>query len=276
MTTPTHIETFEDILAAMENNPRLQAAMRQHVLDQEFLQLPAIVRELQQAVQELQQAIAQLTQLVHDYIAATDARLEQIESRLDRLESGQARLEQDVTELKSGQARLEQDVTELKTGQARLEQDVTELKTGQARLEGNVNRLIGSDYERKAARRASRLANRHLGMADMRVIYAVTMPDNNQLPQILDNAVKSGRLNASEADALEEIDIVIRGPSGYAVAEVSVTLDETDVQRAQERAGLLSKAVTDPVRAAVIGAHTLDSASRLAATNNVAIMILPE
>ena len=139
-----------------------------------------------------------------------------------------------------------------------------------------MNRLIGSDYERKAARRASRLANRHLGMADMRVIYAVTMPDNNQLPQILDNAVKSGRLNASEADALEEIDIVIRGPSGYAVAEVSVTLDETDVQRAQERAGLLSKAVTDPVRAAVIGAHTLDSASRLAATNNVAIMILPE
>ena len=304
MTTPTHIETFEDILAAMENNPRLQAAMRQHVLDQEFLQLPAIVRELQQAVQELQQAIAQLTQLVYDYIAATDARLEQIESRLDRLESGQARLEQDVTELKTGQARLEQDVTELKTGQARLEQDVTELKTGQARLEqdvtelktgqarleqdvtelktgqarleGNVNRLIGSDYERKAARRASRLANRHLGMADMRVIYAVTMPDNNQLPQILDNAVRAGRLNASEADALEEIDIVIRGPSGYAVAEVSVTLDETDVQRAQERAGLLSKAVTDPVRAAVIGAHTLDSASRLAATNNVAIMILPE
>jgi len=41
MTTPTPIGTFEDILAAMENNPSLQAAMRQHVLDQEFLQLPA-------------------------------------------------------------------------------------------------------------------------------------------------------------------------------------------------------------------------------------------
>ena len=72
MTTPTPIATFEDILAAMENNPQLQAAMRQHVLDQEFLQLPAIVRELQQTV-------AQLAQLVHDYIAATDARLERLE-----------------------------------------------------------------------------------------------------------------------------------------------------------------------------------------------------
>ena len=276
MTTPTPIETFEDILAAMENNPRLQAAMRQHVLDQEFLQLPAIVRELQQA-------IAQLTQLVHDYIAATDARLEQIEARLDRLEAGQARLESDVAELKTGQARLESDVTELKTGQARLESDVTELKTGQAqmaasqaRMEGNMNRLIGSDYERKAARRASRLAKRYLGMEDMRVIYAITMPDSNQFPAILNNAVRAGRMDASEADELEEADIVMRGPGDYAVAEVSVTVDESDVQRAQERAGLMSKAVTEPVRAVVIGAHTLDSASQLAAANHVAVMILPE
>ncbi len=318
MTTPTPIETFEDILAAMENNPRLQAAMRQHVLDQEFLQLPAIVRELQQA-------IAQLTQLVHDYIAATDARLEQIEARLDRLEAGQARLESDVTELKTGQARLESDVTELKTGQARLESDVAELKTGQARLEsdvaelktgqarlesdvtelktgqarlesdvtelktgqaqmaasqarmeGNMNRLIGSDYERKAARRASRLAKRYLGMEDMRVIYAITMPDSNQFPAILNNAVRAGRMDASEADELEEVDIVMRGPSEYAVAEVSITVDESDVQRARERAGLLSKAVTEPVRAIVVGVHTLDSASQLAATNHVAVMILPE
>ena len=234
MTTPTPIETFEDILAAMENNPRLQAAMRQHVLDQEFLQLPAIVRELQRAV-------AQLTQLVHEYIAATDARLEQIEARLDRLEAGQEGL-----------------------------------KAGQARLEGNVNRLIGSDYERKAARRASRLANRYLGLRDMQVIYAVTMPDNNRLPEILDNAIRAGLMDASEADELEEVDIVMRGPNEYAVAEVSVTLDENDVRRAQERAELLSKATTEPVRAVVIGAYTLDSASQLAAANHVEIMILAE
>ncbi len=253
MTTPTPIETFEDILAAMENNPRLQAAMRQHVLDQEFLQLPAIVRELQQA-------IAQLTQLVHDYIAATDARLEQIEARLDRLEAGQARLESDVTELKR---------PGWKAGQAQM-------AASQARMEGNMNRLIGSDYERKAARRASRLAKRYLGMEDMRVIYAITMPDSNQFPAILNNAVRAGRMDASEADELEEVDIVMRGPREYAVAEVSITVDESDVQRARERAGLLSKAVTEPVRGIVIGVHTLDSASQLAATNHVAVMILPE
>ena len=72
MTTPTPIAAFEDILAAMEHNPSLQAAMRQHILDQEFHQLPAIARELQPTV-------AQLTQPVRDYIAATDARLSRLE-----------------------------------------------------------------------------------------------------------------------------------------------------------------------------------------------------
>ena len=241
MTTPTPIETFEDILAAMENNPRLQAAMRQHVLDQEFLQLPAIVRELQQTVQELQQTVQELQQTVQE-------------------------LQQTVQELQQSMVRLTQLVYDyIAATDARLD-----------RLEGNMNRLIGTDYERKAARRASRRANRYLGMGDMRVIYAVTMPDNNQFPEILDNAIRAGRMNESEADELEDVDIVMRGPGGYAVAEVSITLDETDVQRVQERAGLLSKAVTEPVRAIVIGARALDSASQLAAANHVAVMILPE
>ena len=139
-----------------------------------------------------------------------------------------------------------------------------------------MNLLVGSDYERKAARRARRLANRYLCLEDLRVIYAATMPDNNQFPEILDDAVRAGRMNASEADELEEVDIVIRGAGGYAAAEVSITLDEIDVQRARERTGLLSKAVTEPVRAIVIGVRALDAASQLAAANHVAVLILPE
>ena len=276
MTTPTPIATFEDILAAMENNPQLQAAMRQHVLDQEFLQLPAIVRELHQTV-------AQLAQLVHDYIAATDARFSQIEERLDRLEAGQARLEGDVTELKAGQARLEGDVAELKAGQARLEKgqanlegDVAELKASQARLDGNMNRLIGSDYERKAARRASRLAQRQLSLRDMQVIYAITLPDDNRLPDLLDQAITAGRIDDEEADELENADLILAGTGHYVLAETSVTVDENDVRRARYRADLLAKATTAPARATVIGAHALDSAVQYAAINDVAILILPE
>lgn len=92
MTTPTPITTFEDILAAMEDNPQLQAAMRHHILGQEFLQLPAILRELQRTV-------ADLAQLVREYISATDARLE-------RLEDDVAGIKADVVDLKTDVARL--------------------------------------------------------------------------------------------------------------------------------------------------------------------------
>ena len=92
MTTPTPITTFEDILAAMEDNPQLQAAMRHHILGQEFLQLPAILRELKRTV-------ADLAQLVREYISATDARLE-------RLEDDVAGIKADVVDLKTDVARL--------------------------------------------------------------------------------------------------------------------------------------------------------------------------
>ena len=57
---PTPIAAFEDILAAMESNPQLLAAMRHHIPGQEFLQLPAIVREFLPPYDELLTELATL------------------------------------------------------------------------------------------------------------------------------------------------------------------------------------------------------------------------
>ncbi|MDE0267458.1 MAG: hypothetical protein OXI96_00250, partial [Acidimicrobiaceae bacterium] len=146
----------------------------------------------------------------------------------------------------------------------------------QARLEGNVNRLMGSDYERKAARRASRLVQRHMGVNDMRVIYAVTTPDDDQLPKLLDQAVSAGRIVTGDADEVENTDLVLNCPGLYIVAEVSVTLDGKDIRRAHKRASLLAQATEEPVKAAAIGTRALDSAVRSAAEHDVNIMILHE
>lgn len=248
MTTPTPIATFEDILTALENNPALRAALRQHVLDQEFLQLPAIVSELQKAVSELQQTVAELAQLIYEYIAATNERLD----------------------------RLENDVREVKAGQARLEGNMNRLEGNMNRLEGNMNRLIGSDYERKAARRASRLIRRQLDITDLQVIYAVTAPDNNHLPNLLDQAVSAGKISLENADELENADIVLVGENRYAIVEVSLVMDENDVLRARGRADLLAQAAGLPVTAATIGTYALDSAAQQASENDVEVLILPE
>ena len=201
MTTP--IATFEEILAAMENNPRLQAAMRQHVLDQEFLQLPAIVRELHQAV-------AQLIQLVHDYITVTDARLGRIETRLDKIEG-----------------------------------DIAEIKDQQATMSSQIANLSGSDYESKAIEQSRRLIRRNLAMVKATVIHASrweaqTFEENMLLP-----AIAEGRISQQHAEQLEEADSIIRcedqdGNVVHALAEISITVQDTDRRRASERAEILA------------------------------------
>ena len=219
MTTPMPIETFEDILAAMENNPRLQAAMRQHILDQEFLQLPAIVRELQQAV-------AQLTQLVHDYIAATDARLDQIEVHLDNIEGHLDKIEGDVAEIKDQQTTMSGQITS---------------------MSGQIANLVRSDYESKAIQGSKRLIRRNLAMVTATVVHAGRWNSQPFEENMLRPAIAEGRINRQQADQLEDADCIIQcedqnGNIVHALAEFSINVRDTDRRRAAERAEILAAA----------------------------------
>ena len=230
MTTPTPIETFEDILAAMENNPRLQAAMRQHILDQEFLQLPAIVRELHQAV-------AQLTQLVHDYIAATDARLGQIEVHLDKIEGHLDKIEGDIAEIKDQQTAMSGQLTT---------------------MSGHIANLVRSDYESKAIQGSKRLIRHDLAMVTATVIHAGRWNSQPFEENMLLPAMAEGRINRQQADQLEDADCIIRcadqdGNVVYALAEFSITVQDTDRRRAAERAEILATATGTRVVPFVVG-----------------------
>jgi peptidoglycan hydrolase CwlO-like protein len=77
----TDINTFQDILDALEQDPALREQLRRHILTEELLQLPAAVQELRTDVAELKNG---------------------------------------VTEIKTDVAELKNDVTELKTDVAEL------------------------------------------------------------------------------------------------------------------------------------------------------------
>ena len=242
------ITTFADILNAMSQNPELREAMRRHILTDELLQLPAIVAQLVQSVQELNAAVAVINR------------------RLDRLES-------DVAELKSGQAELRGDVAELKNGQA-------ELKNNQTRMQGQLNNLTGSDYERKIARRARRIARSQLNMPGAYPIYSPTMPDATALSELLENAAALNHITDQQADEAELTDLVIRsaaepGPARYALAEISLTIHHEDVDRARRRADILAAATGSPVAAAAIGTAAADASREYAAAHDVTVIIVP-
>ena len=296
----TTINTFEDLLQALEQNPTLREAMRRHIMTEEVMQLPARVFRLEELVARIATQLEELTNVLTRFTEQTNQRLDKVETDVTelkegqaRLEEGQARLETDVTELKEGQARLEEgqarletrterleagqarletDVTALKEGQARLETDVTELKEGQARLEtrmdrletgqirmsGQLSNLIGLDYQSHVARLAHRWLQRHFQITQTDTLWVSTTSEKQELSAILNQAMESGAISFDEVEDMERTDIVIRGsdPDGnpvHVVIEASLTVQESDIRRAADRAAILEKAVGGPTRAVVIG-----------------------
>ena len=62
MTTP--INTFQDILDAMERNPELRDALRRHILTDDLLELPAQVKALTETVAALAETVNNLSENV--------------------------------------------------------------------------------------------------------------------------------------------------------------------------------------------------------------------
>ena len=292
MTADTPIYSFQDILRILEQNPELREAMRRYILDEELRQLPAAVRELRETV-------ANLAQVVHEYMLATNARLDRLEAGQEELKAGQARMEarQDRMEarqdrMEARQDRMEANQEEMKANQEEMKASQKEMKDAfarmerrQDRMEGHLNNLRGTEYERRAARRARRAAARWLNLFHATVVQAITVPDNNIIPNLMDDAVAANRVTLEQADDLELADLILAGSltdagdePAYAVVEVSLAIDENDINRARERAGALARASAAPVavRPAVIGTAIPDEARLYADRNSVAVIIIPE
>ena len=323
MTIP--INTFQDILDALEREPSLRDELRRHLLGDDLLQLPALFA---QHVAEF----AEFVRLTTEQNELTNRRLENLETAVTDLKAGQTRLEttvgtlvSDVAELKTGQAKLETtvgrlettagtlviEVAELKTGQAKLENtvgtlvsDVAELKTGQARLEntvgtlentvsimgsdmtelkntvgtmgGTVSHLAGKDYEAHAARVGPRRLRSHLNLERA---WAVTHPphgDPSFLTELAYLSEINGIITPEQAADLEYGDLVFTstnedGGQCYILAEISLTVQQTDVERAARRAAILQHVTGIPTTPITIG----ESIAPDAEGNTVAFIAIP-
>ena len=251
------ITTFKDILDAMEQRPELLEAMRQHIIDQELMQIPAAVRELAQTLRE--------------FIASTNARFQRIESDISDLKANQARMQADITQMQADIAQMQADIARMDATISRIETDISSMK-------GTLGRLLGNEYERKATQRAIRLAIRRLGMTNPVVIHASAIPHKTGIYQMADQAILAGRITADQSDDLDEADIIIHDQDAdtYALAEISITLDADDAARARRRADILSGVTQTPVNAALIGAQALDQCRAAAQQTAVTIILLPE
>ena len=218
----TTINSQEDFLRALRDNPEWKEAVRALILGEELLQLPARFNAF---AEEQRQVNKRVESRLEGFDAFSEEQRQvnkRVETRLDRLES-------DVSELKAGQARLEE-------GQARLE-------AGQARIEARMTRQENDMSTVKAAHaRWSALRGAESITIDMDIEYVKTLSEAD-----LVRMAKTGNPNMTRGElfSFRTADLVVeaKDESGtvYICMEASYTGDLRGSDRAQRNARLLTE-----------------------------------
>ena len=250
MTTPNPIT---ELLAAMDNDPQLEEALRQRVLTREILELP-------QKLAELADMVARMAETLDRRLAAVEAQQVVTNERLDGMEAQQVVTNERLDGVDGRLDRIEYD---------------------QRVMRGQINNLNGSDYERKVVRRMSRLIRRHLGVRNAAVLAAINRPNGDTIASLLNDGTERGVITEDDADELDRADVILRGssPDGedvYVVGEISITIDDNDVDRAIARARVLRTASDTTTHAAVFGTAISDGNRERARSSDVTVVILNE
>jgi cell division protein FtsB len=198
--------TFADIIRALREHPEWLEELRKIILTTELIELPKKFEEM----------------LV---------RMEKLEKKVDKIEKDVEILKQDVSVLKQDVEILKQDVAVLKQDVAILKQDVSYLK-------GEFGRFKGKEFERTIRERYYAYFGRILRKSKL-------IPFEEIIP-LLETAEEEKIITEDQKVSALQLDLLIKGEikkvkkEVYLAIEVSYSLQEDDIERAIERAGILA------------------------------------
>jgi len=218
----------EEFISAIQQDPALRDRVRNAILADDFLALPGLVRQL-----------VEQGEAFREDLARHDARMDQLTARMDQL---------------AEQMTL-------------LTQRIDRLAAFVENINGRVGNLEGWQYEDRYRRNlAAHLVQR------FRKVQTVDLGSFAPVLTLLDDR----KISQREFDNLMKLDILARGrekgnldgPEVFVAIELSILVDISDVQRANERAETL-RMTGLPVQAAVDGDAIRPEAEALARERGV-------
>ncbi len=232
------VRDLQDLLALLEQHPEWKSALRASLLGEEFLQLPALVRELAEAQKRTQEELRALAEAQR-----------QMQEELRALAEAQRRMQEELRALAEAQRRTEERV-------GRLEEAMAQLADAQRRTEQTVQTLVrevGTLKGESVERRYREYAHAYF----QRILKRIRPVPPLELQELLDEAVAAGRITEDEQEDVLLADVIVagcrEGRKTYLVAEVSEQVRMHDVKQAARRADVLRRATGDPVVGAVAG-----------------------
>ena len=264
----------ERMIAELNENPEARRLLLRALLTDEFLALPDKVDTLTDKVDGLMHLPAKVERLEED---VSDLKAGQAE-----LQAGQAKLQAGQAALQAGQARTQGQIAELQAGQDEMREDIDLLKSGQSRMEGQIGNLRGKFYEDRMRRHIKQTAYRSFDMRVATVLLGHETSPAEELSDKVDATARRGLITAEQGNRLTSADIVISGTRKsdqspiHAVVEASITIGESDIIRAAERAATLSAVMSEPAMGVVIGSRISEPDRRRAERSDVLVTIIRE
>ena len=147
-------------------------------------------------------------------------------------------------------------------------------------MSGELNSLIGSQYRRHVTGIGPRLVRRAMGVHDARILHADFEFGMRMATKIGDDAEAEGRITPDESDDLIFSDIILTGLDEASqpvqvLLEVSLTVQQHDIERAEARARILERATGIRTLAGVVGESILEEERTQAQGRGVAWMTVP-
>ena len=260
------IRTSRDLLDLLDNNEEFRRAARRALLTDDLLELPDIVREMQQTQRLMIQRIDRMDLQIQEMRQTQRLMIQQIAQvaeRMDRMEERQDRMEE---------------------RQDRMEATIASLDKRVGDMDG---RLRGWELERESmAKLLPRLA-REYGVVRIKAVSAdsrrsavrVNYVWEARFDEAVGAALDERRITAEDEGIISRTDIVARGRRGvdgpelWFAVQASVTIDDGDIERAAAGAEALRKVSDDDAEAVVYGRRIAQQQRVRAGELDVAVML---
>ena len=229
------VRSLQDILTALQRHPEWRAALRQELLGEELLELPALFARF------AAETTRRLDLLTQD-LAATNKRLDVLTQELAAFKATTTR-------------RLDL-----------LAADVGTLKNDVGTLKNDVGTLKGAHAETKARASIAVIAD-ELDLEYQRIVPGVELRrvarDNGA--DLRDDEIKSFVASDIMAEAMDA-----EGKTTYLAVEASYTGDLHDANRARSHAALMQRLTNKPCRPVIASARNNDRLRELIDSGEVA------
>ena len=168
----------------------------------------------------------------------------------------------------------------LKVTTESLQRDMIEVKGRLNNIEGKLDNALGSNYELKVLKSIGAVVGS--SFRRVKVQKGLSVSPNPEFMEMLEDAEDRGVITEEQYIQIQRSDLILTGrrksdgADVYIAAEISITLGDSDITRAAQRAEILASVVGQPSMSAVIGAYADDARAALAAANNVGVFLSPD